>query len=82
MTAAVLDRPATLFADAPTSAAGSATRGRVTLEARLNAVLDEARANGRTECPVCQSEMSFTRAGGSAEPPGAAECADCGSRLS
>jgi hypothetical protein len=72
MTAAVLDRPATLFADAPAS--GSATRGRLTLEARLNAVLDEARANGSTECPVCHAEMSFARAG-------AAECASCGSRL-
>ncbi len=79
MTAAVLDRPATLFADAPAS--GSATRGRVTLESRLNAALDEARANGSTECPVCHAEMSFTRAGAAAEARGAAECLDCGSRL-
>jgi hypothetical protein len=68
MTAAVLDRPGL----APDHAAMGDAR---TLEDLLTTVLDEARANGRTECPVCHAEMSFTRAG-------AAECAGCGSRLS
>jgi hypothetical protein len=75
MTPAVLDRPETLIA-APMDRTG---RRPVTLEDRLSAALDEARANGSTECPVCHARMSITRAGNSA---GAAECGSCGSRLS
>jgi hypothetical protein len=67
MTAAVLDRPGL----APDHAATGDAR---TLEDLLTTVLDDARANGHTECPVCHAEMSFT-------PAGAAECAGCGSRL-
>ena len=79
MTAAVLDRPGSLFdravapADStpPASAFGG---GRLTLEERLDAVLHETRTNGSAECPVCDARMTSTRAG--------AECGGCGARLS
>jgi hypothetical protein len=80
VTPAVLDRPAALFAEragaAPTSAAGRLGGGRVTLEERLNAALHEARANGSTECPLCQARMTFTSAGAGAA------CGGCGTELS
>jgi tRNA(Ile2) C34 agmatinyltransferase TiaS len=45
----------------------------LTLEERLDAVLDEVHADGRAECPVC---------GGGMEHAGShARCGDCGSRL-
>jgi hypothetical protein len=69
VTAAVLERPGSLFADA----AQSAERRRDTLEDRLTAALHEVRTDGRTECPVCHARMALTRA--------LAECAGCGSRL-
>jgi hypothetical protein len=89
VTPAVLDRPASLFAERP--GAGAAERsgagptagaerlggGSVTLEERLNAALHEARANDSTECPVCQARMSFTSAGGGHS----AACGGCGSEL-
>jgi hypothetical protein len=68
MTAVVLDRP---------SSFGEQTAfdgGGVTLEERLEAVLQETRKNGSTECPVCDARMTSTRAG--------AECGVCGARLS
>ena len=71
MTPAVLDRPASLFAE-------RLGGGRVTLEERLNAALHEVRTNGSTECPVCQARMTLTSAGAD---PGAA-CSGCGSKLS
>jgi tRNA(Ile2) C34 agmatinyltransferase TiaS len=72
MTAAVLDRPGSLFDRA--AAASPFGGGRLTLEERLDAVLHETRTNGSTECPVCDARMSSTRAG--------AECGGCGARLS
>jgi hypothetical protein len=81
MTPAVLDRPASRFAErsgsGPTAGAERLSGGRVTLEERLNAALHEARTNGSTECPVCQAGMTFSSAGGA---PGAA-CGGCGSEL-
>ena len=71
MTPAVLDGPASLFAE-------RLGGGRVTLEERLNAALHEVRANGSTECPVCQARMTF---GGASAGSGAA-CSGCGSKLS
>ena len=67
MTPAVLDRPMS-HSDRPLPG------GRVTLEERLNSVLQSARTNGSTECPVCHSRMTATPAG--------ADCAGCGTRLS
>lgn len=82
MTPAVLDRPASLFTErsgaGPAAGADQLGGGRVTLEERLNAALHEARTNGSTECPVCQSRMTFSSAGSG---HGAA-CAGCGSELS
>jgi hypothetical protein len=52
--------------------------GRVTLEERLNSVLDGVRTNGSGECPICHARMARTPAGTSA----GAECGGCGSVLS
>jgi hypothetical protein len=68
VTPAVLDRPASRFAE-------RLGDGRVTLEERLNAALHEARANGSSECPVCQARMTFASAGSRAA------CSGCGSEL-
>jgi hypothetical protein len=76
VTPAVLDRPAPLFAD---RAAGTVGGGRVTLEERLTAVLNEARTNGSSECPLCHARVTPTPAG--AAPVGV-DCTGCGSRLS
>ena len=76
MTAAVLDRPGSLF-DGAARPAGEARpfgRPRVSLEERLDAVLRETRADGSADCPVCDARMTSTRAG--------AECGGCGTRLS
>jgi hypothetical protein len=90
VTPAVLDRPASLFAEragagaVERSGAGSTAGaerlggGRVTLEERLNAALHEARANGSTECPACKARMAFASAGGG----DAVACGGCGSELS
>ena len=67
MTPAVLDRPASRFAE-------QLGGGRVTLEERLNSALHEARGNGSTECPVCHARMAPTSAA-------AAACGGCGSEL-
>jgi hypothetical protein len=84
VTPAVLDRPASLFAEpagaagpgvaGPATAAERLGGGRVTLEERLNLALQEARTNGSTECPVCHARMALAGA--------AAGCEGCGSRLS
>ena len=50
-----------------------AEHGGLTLEERLDLVLDGVRADGRAECPVCGGGMKH---GGSH-----ARCGDCGSRL-
>jgi hypothetical protein len=74
MTAAVLDRPGSLFADAAERAERPVAGGPVTLRELLDSALQRAQANGSTECPVCHSRMTYTRA--------RAECSGCGSRLS
>ena len=66
MTPAVLDRPESLTDQ-------QLPGGRLTLEERLNSVLDEVRMNGSSECPVCHARVTPTPAG--------ADCAGCGSRL-
>ena len=71
MTPAVLDRPIFL-SDRPLPG------GRMTLEERLNSVLDEARTNGSSQCPVCHARVTPRQAGAHA----GAECGGCGSRLS
>ena len=55
MTPALLDRP-TIRARHPVPHDG------VTLEELLNSALQEAAANGSTECPVCHARMTYTRA--------------------
>jgi tRNA(Ile2) C34 agmatinyltransferase TiaS len=74
MTAALLDRPGSLFADAADRGQAAVAYGGVTLEELLNSALCAARTNGSTECPVCRARMTSARAG--------AECGGCGSRLS
>ena len=94
MTAAVLDRPGLLFADAAGRAEHPVAGGPATLQELLDSTLHRAQANGSTECPVCHARMTrmdarmtrftSTRAreqGGSGEAA-AAECGGCGSRLS
>jgi hypothetical protein len=79
VTPAVLDRPASVFAERAATAERPARPvggGRVTLEERLNSVLREARTNGSAECPVCHART--VRAGAA---PVAAECGGCGTRL-
>ncbi len=71
MTPAVLDRPAPLFAERGIGTVGG---GRVTLEERLNSVLNEASTKGSSECPLCHARVTATPAG--------AACDGCGSRLS
>jgi hypothetical protein len=81
VTPAVLDRPASPFAERTAGAeraAGPIGGGRATLEERLNAVLHEARRNGSTECPVCHARMTLTIAGARHD---GVECGGCGSRL-
>ena len=70
MTGAVLDRPAVM----PDRRLG-ALDGGGTLEELLGSALEEARANGSTECPVCHARMVSTRVH-------EARCDGCGSRLS
>jgi transcription initiation factor IIE alpha subunit len=73
MTGALLDRPV--------SARRPALDGGGTLEELLGSVLEQARANGGTECPVCHDRMSFARARESGAAAASAECGGCGSRL-
>ena len=80
MTAAVLDRPRPCA-----ERLGSCDGGRSRSRSCLNAALDEARANGSTECPVCHARMTSTRARARARRAtraAGAECGGCGSRLS
>jgi hypothetical protein len=75
MTAAVLERPDARCDEAPGArAARPPTGGRLTLEGVLSATLQEARANGSAECPVCHARMT--------READAARCGGCGSRLS
>jgi hypothetical protein len=71
MMAAVLDRPRSLFEDA-------AVDGSVTLAERLDALLDEARTAGATDCPMCHGRMAHARTRAREE----AVCGRCGTRLS
>jgi hypothetical protein len=78
VTPALLDRPASLFAERSGAGADPARAnrlggGRVTLEELLTAAIDTARVDGSAECPVCHSGMTYTRAG--------AQCGGCGARL-
>jgi hypothetical protein len=75
VTPAVLDRPMSL-SDRPLPGGG------VTLEERLNSVLDEARTNGSSECPVCHARVTPTLGGHSGATPARAACGGCGSRVS
>ena len=77
MTSALATPEGRLFTEP--AGAGSARRayapagGRLTLEERLAGALEEARAQGRTECPVCEGPMAPTGAG--------ATCRHCGSSI-
>ena len=50
-------------------------RGGLTLEARLDLVLEGVRADGHAECPLCHGALA--PAG-----PERARCGDCGSEIS
>ena len=71
MTPPVLDRPARRAARE--QCVGGPGR-RMTLEQRLDSALSAAQAGAGADCPVCHGAM--VAAGR------AAECGDCGSRLS
>ena len=71
MTAAQLERPQPLFAEARRSRPAEG-RGS-TLEERLESALRAVRSEGLAECPVCRAGM---RAEG-----GAACCSGCGATL-
>ena len=58
MTAAVLDRPGSLFADAAGRAEHPVAGGPATLQELLDSTLHRAQANGSTECPVCHARMT------------------------
>jgi hypothetical protein len=78
MTAAVLDAPATLFADC-VEAAGPrsprpARRGRATLAELLDCTWRTARTQGQADCPICHATMRVD--------DDAARCEGCGSTLS
>jgi hypothetical protein len=74
MTSALLDSPARL-PDRPV------LDGSGALQELLTSAMHEARANGSTECPVCHTGLSSTRARGGRAATGEAECGSCGSRL-
>jgi hypothetical protein len=74
VTAAVLDRPGTLFAHAPGRDERPTAAGAGTLHELLDSALHRAQATGSAECPVCHARMTYTRV--------RAECGGCGSRLS
>ena len=66
MTPALQTAPAPLFAT-------SERDGRTTLAERLDAVVEELRADGAAACPVCDGKLEPEPRGG--------RCRDCGSRL-
>ena len=87
MTPAVLDRPASLFAELGPAGASSAgrpgdervgaerlDRGRLTLEELLNGTLRTVLADGEADCPMCHARMTRRHDGG--------ECGGCGTGLS
>jgi hypothetical protein len=91
MTAAVLDRPGSLFADAACRAEHPVAGRPASLQELLDSTLHRAEANGSTECPVCHASMTRTTSaraheqrgvGGGAGQALAAICGGCGSRLS
>jgi hypothetical protein len=72
MTAALLDAPTALFGfERSTGAAGGR---RATLEELLEARWRNARAEGQTECPVCEATMRLENE--------QARCGGCGTTLS
>jgi hypothetical protein len=71
MSAAVLDAPATLFAEARD--AGPAGGRRTTLAELLDGTWRAARAGADAECPMCHSAMHLSA--------GAARCDSCGTTL-
>ena len=72
MSAALLERPVPLFAEA--APAGRRAGGGPTLEERLSGAWRGLHADGAVECPVCRQRMRLVEKGG--------ECGECGSRLS
>ena len=66
----LLDRPA-----GHPARAERAEPGGMTLEERLDLVLDDVRGQGYAECPVCCGSMAPADGGG-------ARCDDCGSTAS
>jgi hypothetical protein len=72
MTAAVLDAPATLFAQARDSRPAGGRR--TTLAELLDGTWRAARADAEAECPLCHATMSFDH--------GVARCGGCGTTLS
>jgi hypothetical protein len=68
---ALIDSPHSLFGEASTPRPSGGPR--MTLEERLDAVLQTARSEGRAECPVCHATMRGR--------DGAASCGGCGAEL-
>ena len=61
----------------PASEARPLGRGRVTLEQRLDGVLQSTRTSGSAKCPLCSARMTSTRTRAGA----GAACGGCGARL-
>jgi hypothetical protein len=78
MTAAVLDAPASLFADCVEASGGRSARpvrrGRTTLAELLDCTWRTVRADGQAECPICHAAMHAEAS--------AARCERCGTTLS
>jgi hypothetical protein len=72
MTAALLDSPAPLFAQAGAPVRPSG--GRMTLEERLRGTWRALHTEGVAECPLCRSRMTLQDDSGA--------CGSCGTRLS
>jgi hypothetical protein len=72
VSAAVLEAPATLFAQA--REAGPAGGGRTTLAELLDGTWRTARSGAETECPMCHAEMHLEA--------DVARCRACGTTLS
>ena len=75
MTSALATPEGRLFVDPARagSRAAAPAGGGLTLEERLAGALEAARAEGRTECPVCQGPMTPASR--------KATCRDCGSSI-
>jgi hypothetical protein len=84
MSAAVLDRPATLFEGrlAPREDVPEAVGmgGRATLEDVISGAWEGLAAHRAIACPVCGGHMA-PRYGASGHVPAGGRCADCGTTL-